>query len=454
MHLNAEAPGFLPRDLGGGLLLRPATAEDTEAAAGFQAQVHLPHTFAESFRIWTRDLMSGALPGFQPGDFTLVEDTSTGAIVSILNLIPQLWSYGGIEIGVGRIELVSTHPDYRRRGLVRAQMDAVHEMSARRGEQMQVISGSPWFYRQFGYEMALEFGIGYSCPVSNWSALDDAVQQPYKVRPATGGDLPFMARLYGEAMGRYLVTCIRDERLWRYELNGRSKNTYAELELGIVESATGKSVGLIVHFRGLWDGEPCVVLYELKDGASWHEVTPSVVRHLQRMGGEYTARQMQRAFREVVFELGTEHPAYQVMNDRSPRFKRVRGWYVRVPDIAGFLRHVSPVLERRMAGSALAGYDGKLTIGFVDYGVDLSFESGRLTRIERLAKPRMGGYWLNSGACDALFPGLVFLQLLFGFRSAEELEYAVPDCDIGPPETRGLLNALFPKQPSYIWGLW
>ena len=316
MSLNAEARGFLPRNLGDGLVLRQATADDTEAAAEFQVQVHLPHTFAESFRIWTRDLMSGALPGFQPGDFTLVEDTSTGAIVSMLNLIPQTWSYGGIEFGVGRIELVSTHPDYRRRGLVRAQMDAVHEMSARRGEQMQVISGIPWFYRQFGYEMALEFGIGYSCPVSNWPALDDAAREPYTVRPATGGDLPFIARLCDEAMGRYLVSCVRDERLWRYELNGRSKNTYFELEICIVEAATGEPVGLIVHFRGLWDGEPRVLLYELMDGVSWREVTPGVVRHLRKLGEAYTVRQIRPAFRNVVFELGTEHPAYQAMNDR------------------------------------------------------------------------------------------------------------------------------------------
>ena len=251
MSPSAEAPGFLPWDLGDGLVLRQATADDTEAAAEFQAQVHLPHTSAESFRIWTRDLMTGALPGFQPGDFTLVEDTGTGAIVSILNLIPQTWSYGGVEISVGRIELVSTHPDYRRRGLVRAQMDAVH-----------------------------------------------------------------------------------------------------------------------------------------------------------------------------------------------------------VPDIAGFLRHVTPVLERRVAGSAVAGCSGTLTIGFVDHGVDLSFGSGRLTKVERVARPRKGGSWLNSGTCDAFFPGLVFLQLLFGFRAADELEYAVPDCDIGSPETRRLLGALFPKQPSYVWGIW
>ncbi len=454
MSPDDEATRSLPRDLGDGLILRQATAEDTEAAAEFQSQVHLPHTFAESFRIWTRDLMSGALPRFQPGDFTLVEDTSTGAIVSMLNLIPQTWSYGGIEVGVGRIELVSTHPGYRRRGLVRAQMDAVHEMSARRGEKMQVISGIPWYYRQFGYDTALELEAGYSCPVSNGPAPHDALREPYTVSPATEGDLPFIARLYDEAMGRYLVSCVRDERLWRYELNGRSENTYGELEMCVVKAATGESMGLLVHFQGLWDGELRALLYELKGAASWLEVTPSVVGYLQRMGETYAAREKRSAFRNVAFELGTEHPVYQVVNGRSPRLKRMRAWYVRVPDIAGFLGHVRPVLECRMADSAVAGYTGRLTIGFVDYGVDLSFDSGRLAQVERLARPRKGDSWLSSGTCDALLPGLIFLQLLFGFRSADELEYAFPDCDIGSPKTRGLLNVVFPKLPSHIWGIW
>lgn len=83
--------------MGEGLTLRQATADDTDAAAEFQAQVHLPHVFAESFRIWTRDLMSGALPGFQPGDFTVAKDTRSAAILSMLNLIPQTWSYSPPE---------------------------------------------------------------------------------------------------------------------------------------------------------------------------------------------------------------------------------------------------------------------------------------------------------------------------------------------------------------------
>ena len=454
MPPNPESIPCLPRDLGDGLILRQATAEDTEAAAEFQSQVHLPHSLSESFRIWTRDLMNGALPGTQPNHFTLVEKKSSGAIVSMLNLIPQTWSYGGIEVGVGRIELVSTHPDYRRRGLVRIQMEAVHEMSARRGDTVQVISGIPWYYRQFGYEFALDFEVGYSYPMSTPPATQGPVPNPYRIRPATEKDIPFIARLNDEAMSRYLVSCVRNEELWRYELSGKSKNTFGEVEICVVGSATDERMGFLVHGRGPWQGDPSVILYELRGGASWGEITPSVVRYLGRLGQDYAAKEKGSAIRSVAFELGFEHPVYQVLEGKSPSRKRVRAWYVRVADITAFLRHVTSVLERRITESAATtGHTGKLTLGFVDYGVGLSFEQGRLAHVERLANPRNDDTWLSSGACDALFPELIFLQLLFGFRSIDELEHAFPDCVVGSPETRELLALLFPKLPSHVWGI-
>jgi hypothetical protein len=54
---------------------------------------------------------------------------------------------------------------------------------------------------------------------------------------------------------------------------------------------------------------------------------------------------------------------------------------------------------------------------------------------------------------SALFPGQTFLQLLFGYRSLDELEGAFWDCQVRTGETRALLNILFPRQPSDVWPL-
>ncbi len=147
------------RDLGGGLILRRATRRDAGALAAFNSDVLCEpgsDDRPEEMAAWTRDLMSGDHPTFKPSDFTVVEDTNTGAIASAMCLIPQTWSYEGVRLGVGLPELVGTKPEYRRRGLVRAQFDLIHEWSARRNHSLQAIGGIPNFYRQFGYEMALE----------------------------------------------------------------------------------------------------------------------------------------------------------------------------------------------------------------------------------------------------------------------------------------------------------
>ena len=103
-------------------------------------------------------------------------------------MIAQTWSYAGIEFGVGQPELMGTHPDYRRRGLVRAQFKTIHR-SSERGESLQVIAGIPWYYRQFGYEIALTLGGGRLGDESHVPRLRDDEPELYHVRLATETDL-------------------------------------------------------------------------------------------------------------------------------------------------------------------------------------------------------------------------------------------------------------------------
>ena len=123
-----------------------------------------------------------------------------------------------------------------------------------------------------------------------------------------------------------------------------------------------------------------------------------------------------------------------------------------VPDLHDFLRHITPVLERRLASSFAAGYSGELKVSFVQGGLRLAFERGHLKKIAPMS-PAETDPSLEPRDRDAIFPGLVFLQLLFGFRSVGELEYAFPDCGASSEETRALLDVLFPKHPSSVWGL-
>lgn len=439
--------GFL-RDLGGGLILRRSTREDTEALVDFNARIHYEREDGkrdERIGAWTRDLMEQAHPTFKDRDFTIVEDISSGKIVSTMNLISQTWSYAGISFGVGRPELVGTLAGYRNRGLVRAQFEVIHQWSTERGEIVQAITGIPYFYRLFGYEMALTLGGGRAGFKPHIPRLKEGETEPYLIRPAKANDLPFISDLYAQNAQRYLIRSVRDQALWEYELNGASGSNINRSELRLIETVSGEPVGFLAHPSFRWGSMMAATIYEIKPGRSWDAVTPSVIRYLQSTGERFLPEHGDEQFESFGFWLGVEHPVYQVLREQLPRVRSPYAWYLRVADLPGFLRHIAPVLEQRLLGSPLAGYHGELKITFYRTGLRLVFENGRLAQVDPWEPTPQG----HSGG--AAFPDRSFLQMIFGYRSLDELKYAFPDCWTASDSNHALLDSLFPKQVSNVW---
>ena len=115
-----------------------------------------------------------------------------------------------------------------------------------------------------------------------------------------------------------------------------------------------------------------------------------------------------------------------------------------------FIRKIAPTLERRLGGSVLSDYSGSIKISFGDTGMRMVFADGLIDTVEPWG-PTKENRWANQRQFDATFPGLIFLQLIFGFRSTDDLEYAFADCRAGVDETRMLLDRMFPKGPSNTW---
>jgi hypothetical protein len=435
------------RDLGHGLILRRATCEDAEAVAQFNGTIHRPAestTVNETIVALVRDLTVRPHPTCQASDFTLVEDKHSKQIVSSMCLINQTWSYAGISFGVGRPELVGTHPDYRNRGLMRAQFEEVHRWSAERGHLLQCITGIPYYYRQFGYEFALPLGGARTGAAFQIPALADGVDEPYTVRKAQVDDIPFLSRMYELGCQRSLMACVRDEAIWRYELNGRTPGSDCCAEICVVQTSTGQPLGFLLHGSNIQTDGLGVYQYELAPEASWVEVTPSVLRYIKTFAEDFFKRKGKGAFTYFGFWLGQEHPIYQVIESRLPNVIPAYAWYIRVPDLAAFIKLITPALEQRLAASLAPGYSGEIKLSFYRGGLNLVWENGKLAKLE--AWRPTAREWGS-----ARFPDLTFLQLLFGYRSIEELQRSFPDCSGGNDETHLVLAALFPKMNSTIW---
>jgi hypothetical protein len=458
------------RDLGDGLVLRRSTSQDADALAEFNRAIHSDNEQdGQCLADWTRDLLT-AHPTFHPDDFTVIGETATGRIISTMNLISQTWSYEGIRFGVGRPELVGTLPEFRNRGLVRLQFEEVHKWSAERGEMVQAITGIPFYYRQFGYEMALDLDgrrFGYEAQMPK---LKDGDPEPYAIRPAQESDLSFIEKLYEQTKERSMIACERTPELFRYELTAHKDHCWLNCIIedkrstevprafhgtdrdllgksgrygGSPVDAAGEQVGFFRHPAYNHHDSIVAARYELKPGVSWLEATPSVVRFLWSKGQEYAKRDGGEC-NAFGFVLGASHPVYEALGDRLSRIHPAYAWYLRVPDLCGFLNHIQPVLEKRLAASIAANHSREVRISLYRTGLRIMIEHGKIIAIESWKPtPKDEG--------DAAFPSLTFLQLLFGYRSFEELNYAFADCGCDSEEVRALLNILFPKKLSNVY---
>lgn len=439
-------PLKLPRDLGGGLILRRSTPADAGILAEFNKMIHREPGAVEPdepVAAWTRDLLRGDHPTFGTGDFTIVEEVATGRIVSSLNLISQAWTYAGIPFRVGQPELVGTAPEYRKRGLIRAQFDVIHAWSAERGQMVQAITGIPYYYRQFGYEMTMMLSGGRVGNAAELPKLKDGESELFRLRLPAEADLPFIQAVDVHAAGRSLVYCPRDEALWHYELWGKGEINVNRLDWRIIETAAGEPVGLLGCGPKLWGTRFGIKWLEIRPGVSWLAVAPSVLRGVATLG-EAAASREAKLLSGLYFALGAEHPFCGVTAVRLPEVRRSYAWYLRVPDLSGFLQHIAPALEARLANSVAAGHADELKLNFYRGGLRLVFEGGHLRIVEPWAATNDD--WGSAG-----FPGLSFLQLLFGYRTMDELRAAFPDCWYDGDEPHILLDILFPKQPSSFW---
>jgi hypothetical protein len=171
---------------------------------------------------------------------------------------------------------------------------------------------------------------------------------------------------------------------------------------------------------------------------------PPILRALAVQGQQLQAKPGAGPLHEISFSLGVTHPVYDVLGSAlTTRRVPPYAWYVRVPDVPRFLLHIAPALERRLLESPLARYSGELHITLYRGGLHLVFEDGTLKLAESWGGPAY------SAIEDAGFPPLVFLQLLFGYRSLDDLRYAFPDVRV-KDEAELLLKTLFPMKPSWV----
>ncbi len=447
---NEAATAQYRRDLGNGLILRWSTAADTANIAQLASMVFRDKESdppIETIASEVYELMSDKHPLMSSGDYGVVEDTQKegNPIVACTCLWHNSWEYEGIPFTMGQPEIVATDPNYRNKGLVRALFEMVHARSEAEGHMVQGITGIPYFYRQFGYEYALDLGGKRVVYTSQIPQLKEGETETYTLRDLTVEDVPMIQTIYSYRRKVGVVTTDISNKFWLYEAQRVSSDKYRFPRVKMIVDMTGKACGyVLVPQRRFQQKSFNVYTLDVIPDTNLRGMLPSLLRALHKCGLQIPVKNVAEPteFTEIGFNLGRSHPVYDALGtELAPFYEAPYAWYIRVRDVPVFLKHIAPALEKRLASSVVAGYTGEIKIDMYKGGLRMVFEQGKLATVEHWRVPV---YDSNAGAG---FPPLVFLQLLFCHRSLDELRHAFPDV-WAEGDTEIVLKALFPAHFS------
>ncbi len=449
------------RDLGDGLVLRWSTAADADDIVELVGRVFREKEDAEpnvGLSHTVRRYVRGDYPFMGPDDFLVVEDTRKDGnrIVACTCYLLEDWEFDGIPIPAARPEIVATDPAYRNRGLIRSIFDTVHERAERDGRVIQGITGIPYFYRQFGYEFAIDLGGRLSVPVALLPEPPDGKDASHLLRQASLDDVPSVAACYRSQQAGSLVSCHLPDSFWRYHIEAEQSpdGLSGHSRVRVIETAQGEFCGFVLTpYRRYGEHFP-VSLLGFRPGLNLHELAPALMRGLRRMADQLPVgdtgvppKEPTKPLQKIQLNLGRDHPFYRaVRSGWSPQLDPPYAWYIRVPDLPGFLRLVAPVLDRRLADSSMAGYTGEIKLDFYRGGLRMALENGKLATVE---DHRFAAY---DSSAKGGFPPLTFLRLVFGHDSLAELRAMYPDV-WAEGEAEAVLETLFPKRRSHLIGL-
>ena len=446
--------------LAGGLIRRWSTPDDVEQIAALLGAVlrrsddemPSPRTMAG-----TRLLLDSDFPYMTAGDAAIVERRGGGesSIVACVFYWRHTWSLAGIPFGVTRPEMVATDPAFRRQGLVRALFEQIHARGATEGHLLSAITGIPYFYRQFGYEYALDLDARRTAYFPLIPDLETGQAESCSLRPAELADVDQLKAMYDASRGASLVWheaprehWVSEIRMWTDPrvLDADVRSHGADSRYWMIETPDGEIAGSIriaVRRRGTGLYVEELAFAPVADVAS---IAPSLMRALREIGSQTPAvRDDAGECREIVLSLGTNHPLYGVVGDEiAPKWNPPYAWLIRIPNMVAFLRHVRPALDARLEGSAFARFSGSVEIDLYREGLRIVIERGRVVEIEPWQAPIPEEDSTAMGC-----PPLTFVQLALGYRSIEELTAIFPD--VWHSSDKGfLIDTLFPKLPSRV----
>lgn len=412
-----------PQDLGGNLIMRNASTEDIPALLEHFKIVH-GEGVVDQLRV-----MLECYPRFTWEDSFIIQNSSSGEVVSCVILVENAWVLDGIQVPSVEMEAVGTLDAYRNKGHIRLLNEKFEERASQHNPLIQTVAGIPYFYRNFGYEYAANLGGGYHVNSDLVPRLPDGEEESVTFKPVTSGNFKEFLRYRENHLPR--KTWIRKIRLEDaayliYETTSPQQEAF----YFYLAKEKAKTVG--VFFLARWMDRldiiqlylehyrygDAVLRFALARAQEWNKIPVRVVPPNQKQIREYVSARTQ-------------------VKDIAKY-----AWCIKIPSVQRFIETISPLFSTRMRDTEFQRFTGELTVMTYKEGFSLAFENGTFKGVTEKEERNPRDY-------DLRIPMDSLTRLLMGYETLDELMTHEPDVQCTPP-MRPLVRMLFPKLEASV----
>lgn len=383
------------------------------------------------------EVLTNYLPGFSFENWLVAEEKTNNDVVSALCLIPWKWEMNGVEIKFAEMGLVGTHPKYQGKGLMRLINKEFDKILQAEKYDLVGIQGIPGFYQKFGYNYSLEMENHLNL---NFNDVKTFSENKVNVRSALKNDIKYLLSEDVKFQKDFLLTSKRTKEHFEYILTEGKKTEYSS-EILIFEMESKKAYCRILN-QGFGKG---FIISEL----SGELVTNNLDEILEILKFEAIKRE-KPFFR---FNINRKSVLALELEKRNVKFGKSYAWQMKFPNKLSFLKKVRTVLQDRISNSQFLNFTGTLRLDLYLEQIDIKIQKGNIESIQKGSKEEL--------ELTFNIPDDLFVALILGHRSWEELQYNRPDLcsmaiilfpDLDPLKDKSaeLINVLFPKKKSWI----
>jgi hypothetical protein len=317
------------------------------------------------------------------------------------------------------------------------------------------------YYRQFGYEYAIEFGERSKVWLSSIPQLKKDEEEPVKYRVATMDDIETIQEI-DKAQQHDCAIFLPLTREWLASqisygpVSADDKEQYGLRHSLIFEDAGGHPVAYAIIRKFDKDlnntGNIGVYSMGLAAGVDTQAVLISAMRTIVNFVRSNVDEKRFAEFTSLAWHMPQWHPVVEAIPSFMRSFAKVHFedpcYYVRVPSLVKFIQHILPALNRRLEQSNTHNtYSGVVKISnFTPRypGVELKFEKGVIVDVLQFIKKDQ-----VKDPTVAYFPPYTFLKVLFGNKSIAEMKSFMPDV-VMEDDVQNVLNVVFPKRKAIV----